>query len=116
MNTDRRRRLSGNEKMLRFNALRHPRSFVFIRGSLYVLESELNMSNIFADNILEGKVAFVTGGGTGITAGVARAFGTHGAKLAIVSRRMESLEAMKDAIESSGGQCFAAAADVRDFS
>jgi NAD(P)-dependent dehydrogenase (short-subunit alcohol dehydrogenase family) len=45
------------------------------------------MSNpIFADNILEGKVAFVTGGGTGITGGVARAFAEHGAKLAITSR------------------------------
>jgi len=80
-----------------------------------MLESELNMTNIFADNILEGKVAFVTGGGTGITGGVARAFAEHGAKLAITSRKMENLEPMKAAIEGSGGQCFAAAADVRDF-
>jgi NAD(P)-dependent dehydrogenase (short-subunit alcohol dehydrogenase family) len=32
------------------------------------------MKNVFADDILQGKVAFVTGGGTGITGGVARAF------------------------------------------
>src|SRR5690349_6475192 len=74
------------------------------------------MSNpIFADNILEGKVAFVTGGGTGITGGVARAFAEHGAKLAITSRKEENLAAMKETIEASGGECFTVAADVRDF-
>ena len=31
---------------------------------------------IFADGILKGHVAFVTGGGTGITGGVARAGGS----------------------------------------
>ena len=80
-----------------------------------MLESELNMSNIFADNILKGKVAFVTGGGTGITGGVARAFAEHGAKIAITSRKPENLEAMKKVIEDGGGECFAVAADVRDF-
>jgi NAD(P)-dependent dehydrogenase (short-subunit alcohol dehydrogenase family) len=29
---------------------------------------------IFSDGILSGRVAFVTGGGTGITGGVARAW------------------------------------------
>lgn len=73
------------------------------------------MNKIFADNILQGKVAFVTGGGTGITGGVARAFAEHGAKLAITSRKIENLEAMKVVVEESGGECFTVAADVRDF-
>ena len=74
------------------------------------------MSNpIFADNILEGKVAFVTGGGTGITGGIARAFAEHGARLAITSRKEENLQAMKSTIEELGGECFTVAADVRDF-
>lgn len=74
------------------------------------------MSNsIFADNILEGKVAFVTGGGTGITGGIARAFAEHGAKLGITSRKEENLQTMKSTIESAGGECFTVAADVRDF-
>ncbi len=34
---------------------------------------------IFADGILNGHVAFVTGGGTGITGGVARALAEAGA-------------------------------------
>ena len=73
------------------------------------------MDKIFADNILQGKVAFVTGGGTGITGGVARAFAESGAKLAITSRKIENLEAMKQTIEANGGECFAVVADVRDF-
>jgi len=73
------------------------------------------MTNIFSDNILEGKVAFVTGGGTGITGGVARAFAEHGAKLAITSRKEENLAAMKKVVEDNGGECFAVAADVRDY-
>ena len=74
------------------------------------------MSNkIFAENILQGKVAFVTGGGTGITGGVARAFAEHGAKIAITSRKGENLVAKKQFIEENGGECFAVAADVRDF-
>ncbi len=71
---------------------------------------------IFANDILQGKVAFVTGGGTGITGGVARAFARHGAKLAITSRKIENLETMKELIEAEDGtECLAVAADVRDF-
>lgn len=72
--------------------------------------------SIFSKDILQGKVAFVTGGGTGITGGVARAFSDHGAKLAITSRKIENLEAAKQSIEAAGGECFAVAGDVRDFS
>src|SRR5215210_8067257 len=76
-----------------------------------------NMTDrIFADNILQGKVAFVTGGGTGITGGIARSFAEHDAKLAIVSRKEDNLIPMKQFIEENGGECFAVAADVRDYS
>lgn len=70
---------------------------------------------IFADDILQGKVAFVTGGGTGITGGIARAFARHGARIAITSRKEENLIPQKQYLEENGGQCFAVAADVRDF-
>ena len=73
------------------------------------------MTNIFADDILAGKVAFVTGGGTGITGGVARAFAEHGARLAITSRKEENLIAQKQFVEENGGECLAVPADVRDF-
>ena len=60
-------------------------------------------SRVFAENILQGKVAFVTGGGTGITGGIARAFAEQGAKLAIISRKEENLIAKKQFIEENGG-------------
>ena len=73
------------------------------------------MEQVFNKDILQGKVAFVTGGGTGITGGVARSFAEHGAKLAIVSRNPENLAAMKAEVEAFGGECFTVAADVREY-
>ncbi|CAN5869296.1 SDR family oxidoreductase [soil metagenome] len=73
------------------------------------------MEKIFAENILKDKVAFVTGGGTGITGGVARALAEAGARIAITSRKEENLIPQKQFIEENGGQCFAVAADVRDY-
>ena len=46
----------------------------------------------FSDNLLEGKVALITGGGTGLGLATARAFGTNGAKLVIASRSAEHVE------------------------
>ncbi|MBC7933648.1 MAG: SDR family NAD(P)-dependent oxidoreductase, partial [Rubrivivax sp.] len=70
---------------------------------------------IFADGILSGRVAFVTGGGTGITGGVARALAEAGARVALVSRRAENLEPAAAKINDAGGEAFPFAADVRDF-
>jgi len=68
---------------------------------------------IFRQGILAGHVAFVTGGGTGITGGVARAIAESGAKVALVSRKMEHLEPAAAAIVANGGEAIAIAADVR---
>jgi peroxisomal 2,4-dienoyl-CoA reductase len=74
---------------------------------------------IFADDILKNHVAFVTGGGTGITGGVARALAEAGANVALVSRSTEHLEPAAKAINdaraniASTGEAFAVAADVR---
>jgi len=70
---------------------------------------------VFAENILQGKVAFLTGGGTGITGGITRAFAAHGASVAIVSRKEENLIPMKQFIEENGGEGLAVAADVRVY-
>jgi meso-butanediol dehydrogenase / (S,S)-butanediol dehydrogenase / diacetyl reductase len=59
---------------------------------------------------LKGKVALITGGGTGIGAAVAEAFIGEGARICIAGRRQEELE--KFARRFSGGQVTACAADV----
>jgi peroxisomal 2,4-dienoyl-CoA reductase len=75
---------------------------------------------IFLDGILNGRVAFVTGGGTGITGGVARALAEAGANVALVSRSIEHLEAATKIIndahnqDANVGEAFAVAADVRN--
>jgi peroxisomal 2,4-dienoyl-CoA reductase len=72
------------------------------------------MNTIFADGILADHVALVTGGGTGITGGVARALAEAGAGVALVSRKLEHLEPAAATIIQAGGRALALAADVRN--
>ncbi len=67
----------------------------------------------FASDLLKGHVAFVTGGGTGITGGVARALAEAGASVALVSRQIENLEPAAKAINDAGGKAIPVIADVR---
>src|SRR6185437_5211771 len=69
--------------------------------------------SIFNEGILKGHVAFVTGGGTGITGGVARACAEAGAAVALVSRNMDHLVPAAQTINENGGNAIAVAADVR---
>lgn len=68
---------------------------------------------IFVNDFLKDHVAFVTGGGTGITGGIARAFAEAGSSVALVSRKLEHLEPAAQAINEKGGRAFAVVADVR---
>ena len=69
--------------------------------------------SIFSQGILKGRVAFVTGGGTGITGGVARALAEAGAAVALASRKLDHLEPAAQAINENGGKAIAVATDVR---
>src|SRR5436309_6441952 len=73
------------------------------------------MDSVFTNGILKGRVAFITGGGTGITGGVARALAEAGARVALVSRKIENLESAAAKIKEAGGEAMTVAADVRDF-
>jgi peroxisomal 2,4-dienoyl-CoA reductase len=70
-------------------------------------------NSIFVDGILKDRVAFVTGGGTGITGGVARALADNGASVALVSRSAKHLEPAAEAINQRGGKAIPIVADVR---
>lgn len=61
-----------------------------------------------------GRVALVTGGGTGIGRATALAFARTGARVAICGRRAEPLAAVVAEIEALPGECLAIPADVRE--
>jgi NAD(P)-dependent dehydrogenase (short-subunit alcohol dehydrogenase family) len=61
---------------------------------------------------LEGKVAIVAGGGTGIGRAVALCFAREGARVAVFGRRPETLREVAAAIGAAGGPGRAEAGDV----
>ncbi len=61
---------------------------------------------------LDGKVALITGGGTGIGAACAGLLAANGASISISGRRSAPLEETVDAIVSSGGTAMAIPGDV----
>lgn len=63
---------------------------------------------------LKGRVALVTGASSGLGTQFARALADNGAAVALVARRAERLEALKDEIEGKGGKAVAIEADVTD--
>ncbi len=67
------------------------------------------------DSILAGKVAFVAGASSGINLGVAQAFARAGAKVALISRSADKIEAAAKTITDEGFDAIGMAADVRDY-
>ena len=59
------------------------------------------MGSTFRQDLLAGKVALVTGGGSGICKGIAAAFVAHGADVGIVGRKADRLEAAAAELASS---------------
>lgn len=63
---------------------------------------------------LKGKVAWVTGAGSGIGEAAALALAKEGASIALTGRRREALQAVADSITKAGGKAFVAPGDLND--
>ena len=63
---------------------------------------------------MQGKVAFVTGGGSGIGAATAQRLAEEGATVVVCGRRREPLDAVVAGIVAAGGKAEAVVADVSD--
>jgi len=72
------------------------------------------MPSIYRPGLLDGHVAVITGGATGIGFAMARLFGELGARVSICGRRIEKLEEARRQLEAQGIKVFAAACDIRE--
>lgn len=71
--------------------------------------------SIFQPRLLAGKVAFVTGGGSGINLRIAERMAGHGARLVLLGRKQERLDAAVSGIRDAGGEAIGIAGDVREY-
>jgi NAD(P)-dependent dehydrogenase (short-subunit alcohol dehydrogenase family) len=68
----------------------------------------------FAPDLLQGQVALVTGGATGIGKEICRALGAHGARVTMASRKQENLEQAVRELTEAGVDASFGVCDVRD--
>lgn len=73
------------------------------------------MSQVFSNEALKGKTAFIAGGTSGINLGIAEAMAARGANLVVLSRRQEKVDAAVKTLSDIGARAMGFAADVRDY-
>jgi NAD(P)-dependent dehydrogenase (short-subunit alcohol dehydrogenase family) len=69
---------------------------------------------LVAPDALVGRVAIVTGGGTGIGADAGRLLAGAGADVVLAARKVERLEAVRDELVAMGRRALAVPTDMRD--
>lgn len=63
---------------------------------------------------LQGRVAFITGGGQGVGQGIAYALAAEGAAVAVTGRTLAKLQATAAEIEHRGGRCLPLVCNIKD--
>jgi 2,4-dienoyl-CoA reductase [(3E)-enoyl-CoA-producing], peroxisomal len=71
-------------------------------------------ASVFRPDLLSGRVALVTGGGTGIGLGIASSLVATGAEVAIASRNPKHLEPAAQQLRASGAKVSAVEVNVRE--
>jgi citronellol/citronellal dehydrogenase len=71
-------------------------------------------AGVLRPDVNAGKVALVTGGGTGIGRACATALAASGARVAIAGRREDLLGRVREEIAAAGGECIALPCDIRE--
>ena len=74
----------------------------------------MTQPTIFRPGLLDGQVALITGGGTGIGYGIAELLSGLGAHVVLASRKREHLEPAAERLREAGGRASVATVDVRD--
>ena len=77
--------------------------------------SSFRMADTFGTGVLAGKVAFVAGGTRGMNLAIARRCAEQGAKVAVLSRNKERVDAAVAELEQIGGDVRGYSADVREY-
>ena len=73
------------------------------------------MAQVFAPDILKGKVAYVAGGTRGMNLAIAKRYAEYGASVAVMSRNPERCAKAQAEIEGLGVKSIGIPCDARDY-